>query len=72
MQVGDDEEALVLVLQAHTVAQAAHVVAQVQLAGGTVAGEYARSSAFREMRLNVLASPIAFLTSRSVSAAISR
>ena len=33
---------------------------------------FCRSSAFREMRLNVPARPIAFLTSRSVSAAISR
>ena len=52
VQVGDDEEALVLVLQAHAVAQAAHVVAQVQPAGGPVAGQDAfsgRSSFFSEI-----------------------
>ena len=41
VQVGDDEIALVLMLQAHAVAQAAHVVPQVQAAGRPVAGENA-------------------------------
>ena len=47
VQVGDDEVALVFVLQAHAVAQAAHVMPQVQPAGGTVAGEDAFSVAHR-------------------------
>ena len=40
MQVGDDEERLVLVLQAHPVLDAADVVPEVQLAGGPVPGEH--------------------------------
>ena len=39
--VGDEEEALVLVLQLHPVAQRAVVVAEVQPAGGAHAGQHA-------------------------------
>ena len=40
VQVGDDEEALVLVLQSDAVAEGADVVAEVELAGGAIAREY--------------------------------
>ena len=43
VQVGDEEVALVLVLQLDPVGQRAHVVAQVQLAGGAHAAEHARA-----------------------------
>ena len=45
VEVGDDEEALVLVLEADAVREAADVVAEVELAGGAVAREYAFSVA---------------------------
>ena len=48
MHVGDDEEALVAVLQLDTVLDAAHVMPDVQRSGGPVAGEDARPSAHLE------------------------
>ena len=42
--VGDEEEALVVILQAHPIAQRPHVVAEVQFAGGSHA---AQNAAFR-------------------------
>ncbi len=43
VKIGNEEEAVVLILQLHPVVQGAHVVAQVQLAGGSHAAENARA-----------------------------
>lgn len=43
VQVGDNEEALVALLERYAVGKRTDIVAEVELAGGAVAGEDARS-----------------------------